>query len=389
MNRNNYVILIISIIISLIGLVMIFSTGGLNYFIKQALWLGIAVLICLGLSKFSSRIWQTFSLPIYIFTCILTLAVLVYATSYPKRWFNIGFFSLQPSEFAKIGTILFLASYLSERKKVEKFTDFFIPLIIIAIPSFLIFVEPDLGAAQIFFPIMCMMLFWAGMPFEKILIFFSPIISGLTSFSIYIWLGFMILFGIFVYSRKKLTELLYHLIANPIAALITPIIWNSLKSYQQKRIIAFLSPWIDPQGISWQSIQSKIAIGSGQLFGKGFLSGTQKKLEFLPERHTDFIFSCIGEEFGLIGILITVLLYNFLFYKLLRIARETKHKFLSLVVIGIMTWFWYQAFINMGMTLGILPVTGVPLPFISYGGSSLLACFIGIGITLSIIQTKY
>ncbi|MEO0107241.1 MAG: rod shape-determining protein RodA [candidate division WOR-3 bacterium] len=389
MNKKDYSILIISTIISLLGLAMIFSTGGLSYFIRQAIWLGIAVLICLMISRFSSRFWQTFALPIYIFTCILTLIVLVYASSYPRRWFNIGFFSLQPSEFAKIGTILFLATYLSERKKIDKFTDFFIPIIIIAIPSFLIFVEPDLGAAQIFFPIMCIMLFWAGMPFEKILIFFSPIISAITSFSIYTWLGFMIIFGIFVYSRKKLTEILYHLIANPIAGLITPIIWHSLKSYQQKRIIAFLSPWIDPQGISWQSIQSKIAIGSGRLFGKGFLSGTQKKLEFLPERHTDFIFSCIGEEFGLIGILITVLLYIFLFYKLLRIARETKNKFLSLVVIGIMSWFWYQAFINMGMTLGILPITGVPLPFISYGGSALLSCFIGIGIVLSIVHNKY
>ncbi|MEO0156599.1 MAG: FtsW/RodA/SpoVE family cell cycle protein, partial [candidate division WOR-3 bacterium] len=232
MNRKDYSILIISTIISLLGLAMIFSTGGLSYFTRQALWLGVAVLICLMISRFSSRFWQTFALPIYIFTCILTLIVLFYASSYPRRWFNIGFFSLQPSEFAKIGTILFLATYLSERKKIDKFTDFFIPIIIIAIPSFLIFVEPDLGAAQIFFPIMCIMLFWAGMPFEKILIFFSPIISAITSFSIYTWLGFMIIFGIFVYSRKKLTEILYHLIANPIAGLITPIIWHSLKSYQ-------------------------------------------------------------------------------------------------------------------------------------------------------------
>ncbi len=389
MNKDNYGILIIAVIISLIGLAMIFSTGGFNYLSRQALWLGIATLICFELGRFSTRFWQTFALPIYIITCILALFVLFYASSYPRRWFNIGFFSFQPSEFAKIGTILFLASYLSERKKIEKFTDFFIPLVIIAIPSLLIFVEPDLGAAQIFFPIMCIMLFWAGMPFEKILIFFSPVISAITSFSIYIWLGFMIIFGIFVYSRKKLTEILYHLIANPIAGLITPLIWHSLKSYQQKRIIAFLSPWVDPQGISWQLIQSKIAIGSGRLFGKGFLSGTQKKLEFLPERHTDFIFSCIGEEFGLVGILLTTLLYTFLFYKLLRIARETKNKFLSLVVIGIMSWFWYQTFINMGMTLGILPITGVPLPFISYGGSALLSCFIGIGIILSIVRGKY
>ncbi|MEO0184528.1 MAG: FtsW/RodA/SpoVE family cell cycle protein, partial [candidate division WOR-3 bacterium] len=236
---------------------------------------------------------------------------------------------------------------------------------------------------------MCLMLFWAGMPISKIVIFFSPIIAAVTSFSIYIWLGFMLLFGVFVYTRKRLTEILYHLVANPIIGLTTPVIWHSLKSYQQKRIITFLSPWIDPKGMSWQSIQSKIAIGSGQLFGKGFLSGTQKKLEFLPERHTDFIFSCICEEFGIIGILITIFLYILLFRKLLHIARETKNRFLSLVVIGMLSWFLYQTFINMGMTIGILPITGVPLPFVSYGGSSLLACFIGIGIVLSISRGKY
>ncbi len=368
---------------------MIYSTGGLNYFHRQALWLFVGLCISILIGKFSSRFWSTFSLPLYILTCLLTLVVLFYSTGYPRRWFNIGFFNLQPSEFAKIGAILLLANYLAEKKKLEKFTDFFIPLLIIAIPSALIFVEPDLGAAQIFFPIMCLMLYWAGMPLARILIFFSPIISAVTSFSIYIWLSFMILFGIFLYSRKKLTEILYHLIANPVIGLLTPIIWHSLKSYQQKRIITFLSPWIDPRGISWQSIQSKIAIGSGQIWGKGFLSGTQKKLEFLPERHTDFIFSCIGEEFGFIGILITIFLYILLFRKLLNIARETKNRFLSLVVIGILSWFWYQTFINIGMTIGILPITGVPLPFISYGGSALLACFIGIGIVLSISKARY
>lgn len=389
MKKISLNILFLCIIISLVGLAMIFSTGGFDYFIKQLIWLLISICISFIVSRLPVRFWSTFSLPLYILTNIFALIVLFYTSGYPRRWLNLGFFSFQPSEFAKIGTILFLASYLSERKKIEKFTDFFIPLLIIAIPMTLIFIEPDLGAAQIFFPIMCLMLYWAGMPLEKIIIFFSPILSIISSFSIYLWLGFMIVFGIFVYHRKKLTEILYHFIINPITGLITPVIWHSLKAYQQKRIISFLSPWIDPKGMSWQSIQSKIAIGSGQLWGKGFLSGTQKKLEFLPERHTDFIFSCIGEELGFIGVLIIVLLYMYLTLRLLAIARETKNKFLNLVVIGITTWFWYQTFINMGMTIGILPITGVPLPFISYGGSSLLACFISIGIILSILRGRY
>ncbi|MGQ9464774.1 MAG: rod shape-determining protein RodA [bacterium] len=381
--------LIISLIISLVGLLMIFSTGGFNYFLRQVLWLIGSIIVCIIIAKFPSRFWATISLPLYIITCLLTIIVLFYASGYPRRWFSIGFINLQPSEFAKIGTLMLLASHLSEKKKLEKFTDFLIPLLIIAIPSCLIFIEPDFGAAQIFFPIMCFMLYWAGMPLAKIVIFFSPILASIFSFSIYLWLGFFIFFGIFVYSRKKLTEIIYYFIANPLIGLITPIIWHALKSYQQKRIIAFLSPWVDPKGISWQSIQSKIAIGSGQIWGKGFLSGTQKNLEFLPERHTDFIFSCIGEELGFIGIFISIFLYVLLFFRILRIAHETKNKFLSLMAIGILTWFWYQTFINMGMTIGILPITGVPLPFISYGGSSLLSCFIGIGLVLSISKVRF
>ncbi|MEO0143279.1 MAG: FtsW/RodA/SpoVE family cell cycle protein, partial [candidate division WOR-3 bacterium] len=310
-------------------------------------------------------------------------------STYPKRWLIFNGFSLQPSEFAKLGTISILAYYLIRKKKLEKFTDFVIPMIIVLIPAGLIFIEPDFGAAQIFLPVMVVMLYWAGMPAEKIFVFFSPIISAIASFSIYIWLSFMTLLAIYLYIRKKLGNIIYGFIANPLIGLMTPVIWNSLKTYQQKRIIAFLSPWFDPKGISWQIIQSKIAIGSGRLFGKGFLSGTQKRLEFLPERHTDFIFSCIGEELGFIGIVITVLLYLYLFYRLLSVAKITKNRLGSLIIIGILTWFAYQTFINMGMTIGILPVTGVPLPFISYGGSALLACFIAIGISLSISKARY
>ena len=168
-----------------------------------------------------------------------------------------------------------------------------------------------------------------------------------------------------------------------------PLAWNSLKEYQQQRIVSFFSPWVDPRGMSWQIIQSKIAIGSGRIIGKGFLSGTQKKLEFLPERHTDFIFSCLGEEFGLIGIILVLALFVFLLYRLLVLAKETKNKFAGLVTIGVFAWLGYQTFLNIGMTMGLLPITGVPLPFVSYGGSSLLTCFMAIGICLAILKTKF
>lgn len=389
MKRTDIEILIIAILLSIIGLLMIYSAGGRDYFLRQLTWLVVAVIISVILSKSLIRFWMSISPILYIITVLLLILVLFLSPTYPKRWFNWGIISFQPSEFAKLGTILFLAWCLVNKKGKEKFMDFIILLTVALIPIALVFVEPDFGAAQIFLPVLVVMLFWAGMPLPKIFIFFSPIISAITSFSIYIWLGYMVILLFYLYFRKQLSELVYGLIANPVAGLITPVIWDSLKLYQQKRIISFLSPWIDPKGISWQIIQSKIAIGSGQLIGKGFLSGTQKRLEFLPERHTDFIFSCIGEEFGFIGITITILLYLFLFYKLLSLSWVAKNRFSSLVVIGFFIWFSYQTFINMGMTIGILPITGVPLPFISYGGSSLLAGFIAIGICLSISKSKY
>jgi rod shape determining protein RodA len=232
------------------------------------------------------------------------------------------------------------------------------------------------------------MLFWAGMPGAKIFIFFSPLLSAIASFSIYLWVVYIAGLVVFLALRKKLSDLVYGVITNPLAGLMMPVIWNSLKIYQQKRIISFLAPWLDPRGMSWQVIQSKIAIGSGRLLGKGFLAGTQKKFEFLPERHTDFIFSCIGEEFGLIGIIVVLALYTFLLYRILDLAHEARNRFASIFTIGIFTWFAYQIIINTGMTMGLLPITGVPLPLISYGGSSLLACFLAIGILLSISRTK-
>jgi len=319
----------------------------------------------------------------------MLVLLLFTSDSYPKRWFKLGWINLQPSEFAKFATILFLATVLAAKKRLKNFSDILIPLLIVSIPAALIFIEPDLGAAQIFYPILILMLYWTGMPGVKLFIFFSPIISAAASFSIYIWVLYFVGLTVFLYFHKQLSDFVYGLVSNFLAGLSTPIIWNSLKPYQQQRIISFFSPWLDPKGMSWQTIQSKIAIGSGGIIGKGFLSGTQKRLAFLPERHTDFVFSCLGEEFGLVGIILTTLVFGYLFYKILILTKETKNKFSSILASGILAWFSYQTFINIGMTLGLLPVTGVPLPFISYGGSSLLACFMAVGVCMAISKSKF
>ncbi len=387
--RINLAIIIAITILSSVGLIMIFSTANFTVFLRQALWLTLAGCVAFLFSKISPRIWSNVAPFIYIFIILLLFIVLFTHGTYPKRWFKIGTISIQPSEFAKFATILFLASFLAMRKKLKNFSHILLPLIIVTIPAVLVFLEPDLGASQIFFPILILMLFWSGMPALKIFIFFSPIISAAASFSIYIWVAYFAALTIFLYLRKQLNDLTYGLISNFLAGLIMPLVWNSLKVYQQERITSFFSPWVDPKGMSWQIIQSKIAIGSGGIIGKGFLSGTQKKLEFLPERHTDFIFSCLGEEFGLIGIIITTLAFVYLLYRILILAKETKNRFASIFVSGVLAWIGYQTFLNIGMTMGLLPITGVPLPFISYGGSSLLACFMAIGVCLAVSKMKF
>jgi len=374
--------------LSLLGVMMIYSTAGSAIMVRQITWLLFSILCVIFFSRISPRIWMNLSPMIYALAIVLIFVILIKSDVYPRRWIRFGEFSMQPSEFAKFATVLMLANYLSTRKKLQNFSDMFVPIAIAGLPALLIFLEPDLGAAQIFLPILLVMSYWAGMPGLKILILFSPILSAIASFSIYTWVAYMTVLMIFLYFRKQLTDLIYGFASNSLVGLIMPLIWNSLKTYQQKRIIAFFSPWLDPQGMSWQIIQSKIAIGSGGLLGKGFLSGTQKKLEFLPERHTDFIFSCLGEEFGLIGITVVTILYVYLIYRLLNLAKDTRNRFSSIFVCGIMIWIAYQTFINIGVTMGLLPVTGVPLPFISSGGSALLSCFMAIGICLSISKTK-
>ncbi len=386
--KIDFTIISSAIILALFGLVMIYSTAGSGLMTRQAFWLLFSIIVALFFARISPRIWINLSPLIYAASLLLIFVILLKSDVYPRRWIRFGDFSIQPSEFAKFATVLMLANYLAAKKRLQNFTDMLIPIAITAVPALLIFVEPDLGAAQIFIPILIIMSFWAGMSGLKILILFSPIISAAASFSIYVWVVYMILLLIFLYFRKQLTDLVYGLVSNSLMGLIMPVVWNSMKAYQQKRIISFFSPWLDPQGMSWQIIQSKIAIGSGRLLGKGFLSGTQKKLEFLPERHTDFIFSCLGEEFGLVGIIIALSIYVYLLYRLIRLARETRNRFSSIMVSGVMAWIAYQTFMNIGVTMGLLPVTGVPLPFVSYGGSALLSCFMAIGVCLAVSRTK-
>ncbi len=386
--KIDYILFAIVIILSTVGILMIYSTAGYNMMVKQLIWLVISMIVAILFIRLQPRMWSSIAWILYLIPIAMLIALL-FLPGYPKNRFYIGEITLQPSEFIKLTAIIFAAMVLSSRKKLSRIPDFVVPLVIFLVPAILIFIEPDFGSSQILIPIMIMMLYWAGMPFIKIFIFFSPIFAAALSFNIYVWVIYFAGLIMILLWQRQLFDLIYGLISNFLIGLLTPFIWNALKTYQRDRIISFFSPWVDPKGMSWQIIQSKIAIGSGGLIGKGFLSGTQKKLEFLPERHTDFIFSCLGEEFGLIGILIITVLIFLLLYRLLLLARESKNRFSSLFVAGIFAWIGYQSFLNIGMTMGLLPITGVTLPFISYGGSSMLALYAAIGICLAISRTRF
>lgn len=343
-------LLVLCLILGGIGIISIYSTTHItmetDLFLRQAIWLGIGVAIMLFLTFFNYRLLWEWAWIIYTLSIILLIGVLIFGRQVlgAQRWFNLGPFSFQPSEFAKLAFIILLARYLAPEgieRKLTRFTDLFIPIILLGVPFILVIKQPDLGTALVFIFIFFGMLYFAG---AKI---------------------------------KHLTMLL-------VAGLgISPLGWFLLKNYQKARVMVFLNPSRDPLSSGYHIIQSKITIGSGKFFGKGFLCGTQTQLRFLPKQHTDFIFSVIGEEFGFIGVCILIFLYFLLIYRGMK-AASTRDMFGRLLVAGIICGITFQIFVNIGMGVGLAPVTGLPLPLLSYGGSSLISTLIGIGIILNV-----
>jgi rod shape determining protein RodA len=323
---------------------------------------------------------------VYGLSVLALVAVLVAGTGPGShRWFVLGPLYVQPSEFAKLATVLLLAKYLSIKRAIGlNFRDLAVPLAVTVVPALLVLVEPDLSTSLIFYALLAAMLYWQGMRPLHILLLFSPALSFAAGFSIYTWIPFFAVMGIILLVRSGVRNTLIGLGVCAAFGLLSPVVLSSLKGYQRARIMSFLAPWFDPHGISWNAIQSQIAIGSGRLVGKGFLQGTQKRLGFLPNRHTDFVFSALGEELGLIGCLVLLGLFFWLVRRMLLAARTSSDSSGSLLCVGFAAIIGYQMFVNIGMLLGILPITGITLPFISYGGSSLLLNFLMIGLVLNV-----
>lgn len=360
MRNYNFKILIIAILIALIGIFSIYSA---NYqkanriWQTQIIWVILGTLFFLVMSNFNyRRLWDWTHL-LYILCLILLLLVSYWGVVRlgAQRWLRAAWFNFQPSELTKLIMVVFLSRYFSTKSvddvsllsaKFGILRALIIPFIFVAIPMGLIIEQPDLGSAVMIFSIFIAMLYLADVRLKYIFIFLL------------------------------------------LTILSAPLFWQFLRGYQKERLLVFLNPNIDPLGAGYTLIQSKIAIGSGGIFGKGWLTGTQSQLHFLPESHTDFIFATFAEEWGFLGSCVLLLLYYLLIRQALMIAQRTSDQFARLLALGILLLLGIQVFINMGMTMGLMPVVGLPLPLMSYGGSSMVTTFIALGILVSIDRRR-
>ena len=351
---------------------------------KQLMWLGVAVVAAWLAAAIHYRVYDSLAYPFYVVSLLLLVAVLLFGTSAmgAKRWLEIGPLRFQPSEIAKIATVFVLARRFDDPNlDLTKLSAWFPPLMLTLIPFALVAKEPDLGTSLSFPVLLIVMYYWAGMPLGQLLLGLSPVINvALFFFTGSLWWFGGLFAALLALVRPKLPALLMVLALNGVVAYSVPQVWNHLHDYQKRRITTFLNPDQDPYGAGYQVIQSKIAIGSGGVAGKGWLRGTQKGLSFLPMRHTDFVYSVVGEEWGLVGALTVVILYAVVILRGFRVGAMARNGFASLMAIGLVGALFYHIMVNMLMTIGWAPVTGLPLPLLSYGGTALIVNCVQIGL---------
>jgi rod shape determining protein RodA len=386
----------IALLLSLYGIAMVYSAGqvdvGVTYvtgaWIRQAAWFGMAVVCAALLSRSSTRFLEWVSWPAYLFTLALLLVTLAFGSgagtaASVKGWLTIGGVRLgQPAELAKPVTVLMLARILTQRREQPKsLLDLWRPVLVVAVPWVLIMLQPDLGSGLAFIGILFAMLFWAGVPWQMLALLASPAVSLVLSFNTAVWgAWFLLLVALVVWYKPYLAEGVTLVVANVVMGVLAPLLWDALKPYQQRRLLVFLDPMNDPRASGYHVIQSQVAIGSGGWFGKGWTLGTQKRLAFLPAQHTDFIFAVVGEEMGFIGVSVALTLFLALLLRCTRIASRATDAFSSLAAFGLLSSWFVHVVVNIGMTLNLMPITGIPLPFFSYGGSFMLISWLAIGV---------
>lgn len=381
------------------GIAMVYSAGQTDVpsFVAglwrtQLTWLALGIAVAYGISRSSVRLLEWGSVPIYLVVCLSLVALLFVGqgagtAASTKSWLAIGGVRLgQPSELAKLAVVLMLARVLSgERKAPTTLFGLWKPALIVLVPWLLIMAQPDLGTGIVFIALFFAMLFWSGVAWPLLVMAASPAVSLILAFGPGIWgAWFLMLLALVAWRRPSWIEGAVLVGANVVMGVVAPLLWDRLNPYQQRRLLVFLDPSADPRGSAYHLIQSQVAIGSGGITGKGFTEGSQKRLAFLPEQHTDFIFPVLAEELGFIGVTVALILFSVLLLRTVRIAARASSPFASLVAFGLTAAWFTHLVVNLGMTVGLMPITGIPLPFFSYGGSFMLACWMSVGMLVLI-----
>ncbi|GBD33096.1 Peptidoglycan glycosyltransferase MrdB [bacterium HR33] len=381
------------------GLITLYSAGQTDtptvasgLWLRQLWWLAIGLVLARVAFKTPPRVLEWLAPAFYGGALLLLVMTLLFGSgggtaAGARSWLAIGGFRLgQPAEVAKLATIILLARYLGSRRRApQTLAELIPPCLITAAPALLVALQPDLGSAVVFVGILFAVLFWVGTPGRLLFLLASPLFSLLLAFSTVSWgVWIVVLTALLIWARPYAFEGVMVWLVNVIMGVVALDLWERLAPYQQNRLLSFLNPEIDPQATGWNIIQSKVAIGSGGLLGKGFLEGTQKRLAFLPAQHTDFIFSVLAEEWGFLGVVAVIGLFVALFSVLIQIARNARDPFSSVLVFGVAGLLFTHVVENIGMTVGLMPITGIPLPLFSYGGSFLVVCLVSLGLVLRV-----
>lgn len=395
--RIDFVTLPISLALVLIGFISIYSATydahASDVASKQMFFAGIGFLILVVLTFLPFRLLQFISYPSYFLSILLLVSVLVLGktVSGSTSWFTLGAFRLQPSEFTKITTALALATYLSRTDvSLQRFNNLAVATGIVLLPIALIMLQPDTGTAMVYAGMFVPVLYWGGATKFTLISIVAPVAAAIAAlFGITPFFITVIVMGILLYLTKENRIVAAAVFsATVLVGISVQFIYEGLRPYQQKRIATFLDPNADPLGAGYNILQSKVAIGSGGFLGKGFLHGSQTQLNFIPEQWTDFIFCVVGEEFGFLGAAFVIGLFIVLLARGINIASAVKNRYGSTLAIAITAIFGIHVLMNVGMSVGLLPVVGVPLPFLSYGGSALLTNLAMVGIMMNLYANR-
>lgn len=375
----------------IIGLMAVYSATvgeSQHYWQKQLVFAAIGIVSVAAIYMIPPRFFYAAAYPLYGLSLLPLVYIILFKGDSLERWIALpGGFNLQPADLTKVALLLAMARYLSfQSVSLSRPRSLITPFFLFAVPFVLVLMQPNLSTALSFVCMTAMMAFFAGLSVRDLFFLASPLLSVILTFNHFAWAGlFLVLIAFMWRIRATLTTMIFWIAVNIASGYGAIFVWNKiLYAHQRERILTFVDPQLDPQGAGYQVLQSKVAIGSGGLFGKGYLNGTQTNLSFLPEEHTDFIFSVIGEQFGFLGCIVVVGLFLLMMQRILHIALDSRSRFTALAAIGVTGIFAFHVLVNISMTMGMMPVTGLPLPFLSYGGSFLISCLIMLGIIVNL-----